>query len=331
MKLQSRIERLETQGREWLLDTPVAVIQLACAQNPWFTEYDIRYALQQTALWFEPGKLQSFMAAYPTVAPDSDIQVGLILAGNIPAAGFHDVLMLLLSGMQGQVKCSHQDAVIIPAFYAAVFSGDMPFTFVSQITDAGALIASGSNLSTRHISNAWQDIPVLLRGSRFSLAVLDGSESLESLVGLAKDILQYNGLGCRSVSQLLVPEGYDFHALFSVLRAYPESSLSYPYRRKVAWEQAIDSMGAEPDRQIPDLPLVLRHSDTMRAAEAGVLHVIHYTAQADIADMITRHKAEIQAVSGGSYLPLGSLQSPKLDDFADSIDTMAWLRMLKRD
>jgi hypothetical protein len=161
--------------------------------------------------------------------------------------------------------------------------------------------------------------------------VLDGSESLESLVGLAKDILQYNGLGCRSVSQLLVPEGYDFHALFSVLRAYPESSLSYPYRRKVAWEQAIDSMGAEPERQIPDLPLVLRHSDTMRAAEAGVLHVIHYTAQADIADMITRHKAEIQAVSGGSYLPLGSLQSPKLDDFADSIDTMAWLRMLKRD
>jgi hypothetical protein len=324
MDIEEKIQRLQEKGIAWLQNPPQEVIQAACAKNPWFTEFDIRHALLQISTWLYADTLPEFLAHYPNCKVNTTRRLGLILAGNIPAAGFHDVLMLILSGVQGIVKCSHQDKVLIPAFIEAVFSQGIPFQFTDKIIAADALIASGSNLTTRYLSHAWKDIPVLLRGNRYSVAVLTGNETPEELRGLAQDVLLYNGLGCRNVSQLCVPKGYDMHGLFSVLSAYPLTALSLPYRRKVAWEQALISV--DPGRQVQKgIPLVCIESEAMRPAQAGLVHLLTYTAAEEVKAMVSKHQSEIQAVCGHDYLPFGSLQSPGLDVFADNVDTMAWL------
>lgn len=324
MDREEKIQCLHTKGIAWLQNPPSEVIEAACAENPWFTEQDIRHALLQVSPWLNAGTLHAFMARYPEFRVNTKCRPGLILAGNIPAAGFHDVLMLLLSGASGKVKCSHQDKVIIPAFYEAVFSQDIPFQFTDTIKEADALIASGSNLTTRYLSHSWQNIPLLLRGNRYSVAVLTGDERREDLMGLAQDILLYNGLGCRNVSQIYVPEGYDMTELSAVLADYPEVALSLPYRRKVAWEQALETLGSNVC-ECEGLPLVFIRSETMRPARAGVVHLLRYSHIDAVKSELLAHGEEIQAVCGYGHLPMGSLQSPGLDTFADHIDTMAWL------
>lgn len=327
MDREEKIARLHSRGIAWLQNPPAEVIQAACAENPWFTESDIRHALLQISPWLHADALHAFMARYPECIVSTRYRLGLILAGNIPAAGFHDVLMLVLSGVSGRVKCSHQDKVLIPAFYDAVLDQDIPFQFTDTISEVDALIASGSNLTTRHLSHTWRDIPVLLRGNRYSVGILTGNERREELMGLAQDLLLYNGLGCRNVSQLYVPEGYDMHALNSVLGSYPVAALSLPYRRKVAWEQALPVL----ESTVPDapefeaLPLVFIKSEMMKPAQAGVVHVLTYHHSDEVSAGLSAHGAEIQAVCGHGHLPFGRLQSPGIDTFADHIDTMAWI------
>ncbi|MBL0018469.1 MAG: hypothetical protein IPP17_19025 [Bacteroidetes bacterium] len=184
-----------------------ALLARATAMNEWFTPDSIQLAIGAMLPWFEGNLLTTLRNTYPTVRKAR--RIGLILAGNLPFVGLHDVLMVLLSGHIAVVKPSHKDAVLLlhllnrssPEIQQRVSIKDRILP-----EEIDFLIATGSNTTARQIEASFANVPKLIRKSRFSVAVLDGNESESALTGLADDVLMYHGLGCRSVASILIPQ-----------------------------------------------------------------------------------------------------------------------------
>ena len=62
----------------------------------------------------------------------------------------------------------------------------------------------------------------IIRKNRNSVAVLSGNETHRELEFLGDDVFAYYGLGCRNVSKLYVPTGYDFEMLFEAFYKYKD-------------------------------------------------------------------------------------------------------------
>ena len=192
------------------------VLAQAEAENPWFTEAFQRQALSYWAHHLKSASLSEWLANYalPTNPPKK--QVALILAGNIPLVGFHDLLCVLIAGLQCQVKLSGQDRRLLPHL-VDLLGSEFPewskrVTFTSdRLSGFQAVIATGSNNTSRYFEYYFRDVPRIIRKNRNSVAVLNGNETEEELRGLIRDMLDYFGLGCRSVSKIWIPKGYDFY------------------------------------------------------------------------------------------------------------------------
>lgn len=328
MSLHEIVSTLQSSGKNWLLSPPESCIHAAISANPWFTESDIRYALWEIASWLSAENLAEFVSRYNlSDGEKSSATIGLILAGNIPAAGFHDVLVGLLSMANLRVKCSHLDSVLIPAFFREVFPGLKTLVFTEEISGVDALIASGTSLTGLYLKTQFEEIPLLIRGNRFSVAILDGGETRAELDLLAGDILRYNGMGCRNVSNLLVPKDWKGReALFQSLLDYKnQHRLSTPYLRKVAWEQGIENWRG--NNQNVSLPVCWRESLSLSAVETGVLQVVAYGSLEDRIRLMEEVNPSVQCVVGnGLAVGFGGSQCPGLMDYADGVDTMSWIR-----
>jgi len=331
MKRSEIIQILSTRGWEWLLNPPQDVIEEACSQNPWFTHKDVRFALSALSEWLENENLKLFLSDYSLTdeAPPVSTQVGIILAGNIPAAGFHDVLIAVCLQINARIRLSHQDHVLIPAFIEAVLPQVQNITFTSDFTGIDCLIASGSSLTALYLKQDYAGIPILMRSNRFSVAVIDGKESREELTLLTQDILLYNGLGCRNVSQILVPAGYKAEELIQALRETGYTHMSLPFQRKRLWEQGKEIIrGKEIDTL---LPIVICRETELKPAEAGVLHWIEYENPEALQVLLQGAEEKIQCICGNHFpYSWGELQKPSLKDFADGIDTVLWLLDAKK-
>lgn len=316
------LDRLCQKGREWLIHPPALIVQQAVERNPWFTIEDIYFALHALSEWMYVDVLRDFLNSYSFFPPKNPGRVGLITAGNIPAAGFHDVLMILFSGVEARVHCSHLDPVLIPAFMQDVFPEDTKIVFSRDMQGIQGLIASGSNLTAMYLKAEYSHIPLLIRANRFSIAVLNGQESGEELSGMIPDILLYNGLGCRNISQILIPEEYNWEKIRTVFSG--EYKLSAPYQRKLKWEQALeDWRGNRPDF---NLPVVFKNKLRPEPAEAAVVHCIYYKNQDHLREIISDVQDQIQCIAGVDQpWKYGALQHPGISDFADRTDTLDWL------
>ena len=89
-------------------------IQIAKVQNPWFTKNNIETALVNWTALLQRDVLTNWISDYQQ-AKWSDTTVGLVLAGNLPLVGLHDLICVLLSGHKAVVKLSSKDLVLIPA------------------------------------------------------------------------------------------------------------------------------------------------------------------------------------------------------------------------
>jgi len=320
------IQKLQLNGKNWLENPPQDTLIKAIDQNPWFTESDIRFSLREISLWLAAPKLFDFLKNYPLHSPNPKRRLGLILAGNIPAAGFHDVLMGVFSGYLIEAKCSHSDSVLIPAFFQDVLPELTTLSFPDKLSKPDALIASGSSLTAQYLSHSYSDIPVLIRGNRFSIAILQGFESREDFNLLVSDILRYNGMGCRNVSNLLIPPnwvGLEF-LKDSLLLAKKTFSFSSPYLRKVAWEQGIENWKG--NIQDSSLPVCLRTNIQLSPVEVGVLQLVEYSDSKHQDQLIQNVSNTLQCICGtDTSIPFGKTQSPELDDFADRVDTLEWI------
>lgn len=310
---------------------PEAVVQAAVAANPWFTPFYIRHALESVLPWFEPGTVYDFLAAYPLSQPGAPRQIGVIAAGNVPLVGLHDVYMTLLSGHMAEVKCSHQDAVLLPWLmqqWANLVPGLAErFVFSEKITRADAVIATGSNNTARYLEAAFGHGPLLLRKNRFSVALPRPDWPDAAYDALAADMLLYNGLGCRNVSNLILTPDNDLQPLLAALTRYPADRLNPAYVRKLRFEQAKARLLGKSCTISPSLLLAPLPEPGYAVMGWGFVTLAESVESAR--EIIASRRADIQCVVDTPEMA-GQTQRPGLADFADDHHTLLWLQAIGR-
>lgn len=320
--------RLGERLAEELLDGTIEpVIRRSEAENLWFSRANVVSAIQAICTDMLDGRnLGSWLARYPAAGRPSDETVGIVMAGNIPLVGFFDLLCVLICDRRCLIKPSSKDRVLIghivdllreiePRFSIGALEGKVP----------DRLIASGSDEARRHFASVYPDTPSLLRGHRYSVAVLSGQESDRQLDGLYDDVFSYFGLGCRNVSRIFVPRGYDLRRLCRQLSARPITHTGYLNNYRQAPRHATSERnGIYRRRLFPDAPRRRQRG----AAERNRLHVLRKRRKRRATAPRTRPGNTVRRIGDARPSPavdFGQAQHPSLTDYPDGIDVMEFL------
>lgn len=326
LRTEAKIDLLARLGDYLLNDSPQlqAVKQEAYQKNSWFIPLFIDTALKNIAeQYLQKDKLEDWLSGYPVNDHELPRDVGLVMAGNIPAVGFHDLLCIFLSGHKASVKLSSKDQVLISHLVKKLID-DAPelagqFEFRDMLKGCDAYIATGSNNSARYFQYYFGKYPHLIRKNRTSLAVLDGGESTDELKSLGDDVFQYFGLGCRNVTKLLVPEDYDFAPLMDAFKNYSFLKDIHHYHNNFDYNLSLLLLNKVP-YQTNDMVLLVENASPF--SPISVLHYEKYRGTPPIAG------EDIQCIVGHQYIPFGSAQRPALNDYADAMNTMEFLCLL---
>jgi len=305
----------------------------AKVHNPWFDPRFTRLALESIAGWLTQANLEQWIAGYPTeYFADSDIKVGVIMAGNIPLVGFHDFLSVLISGKVFKGKLSSQDEILLPFLAGRLIAIEPAFkdkiVFVPQLLkDFDAVIATGSNNSARYFDYYFGKYPNIIRHNRNSVAVLTGDETEGQLRKLADDIFMYFGLGCRSVSKIFVPRNYDFPKMLDTLSVYDFLSFHTKYFNNYEYNKSIYLLNKVPHF---DNGFSLLTENIAYASPVSVLFYEEYDDLEAVERRLMLESAQIQCVVGGEKLQIehenfGNAQSPRLNQYADNVDVLDFL------
>jgi hypothetical protein len=387
MNLEKRIDLLAELGNYCLSQAPAleAAKYKAYTENGWFTPEFINLAIQQIAAqYLQKDKLTAWANKYnlpagttnPTNAaaqtPGSTTTpaaqtlptpktIGLIMAGNIPLVGFHDLLTIFISGHRQLIKTSTRDNTLIHHLVEWM-TGKNPevsdyIAFAERLNGCDAYIATGSNNSGRYFDYYFGKYPHIIRRNRTSVALLTGTETPAELSALADDINQYFGLGCRNVTQIYVPENYDFLPLLNAFNKYQHLSDLQKYKNNYDYQLTL---------------LILNKKHYMTNGAGGVngtilltenespfspISVLHYQyyKPGQIPQPLTKNNEDIQCIvgspgnlfrqtgalpeqtgipagqtmpAGQTIIPFGNAQQPSLEDYADGVDTLQFLRDL---
>ena len=295
--------------------------------NGWFTPEQVRFALEAWGKALQPDAIEAWLGAMPTTRAGGAATVGIVMAGNIPLVGLHDLVCGVVSGHRIQIKPSRDDAGLIAALLSC-WSASAPgleeqvSIAESALTDYDAVIATGSRNSGRYFQHYFGKVPHIIRGQRTSVAVLDGSETHEDMCALADDIFQYFGLGCRNVTQVFVPRDFDLDRLFAAFVGWGHIANHNRYYNNYTYHKALWLMEAV---DLLENGFVLLKEDADWVSPVGALHFQRYDALADVESRIEDGAGEIQCRVGVGGVAFGSAQHPGLADYADGVDTMAFL------
>ncbi|MDR1593381.1 MAG: hypothetical protein LBS43_02695 [Prevotellaceae bacterium] len=307
-------------------------IEYSCKENYWFTEKNILRALDAIAnKMLDRGKLNDWVSRYPFDASGSR-RTGLIMAGNIPLVGFHDLLSVLTSGAIAVIKPSSKDRHLIKTLCTILpdrfplLSGRIVFT-ETKPQNVNAVIATGSNNSFRYFRSEYRNIPLLSRKNRYSLAVLDGNETQNELVALGDDIFSYFGLGCRNVSNLFVPENYDWSMFFNAMEKYADVMNHQGYNDCFRYQRALSEFSEE--SYLNNGFVIIRQNAPAFSSIASINYST-YRHIGQVKTFLAEKQDQIQCVvtkTACSDNPtlFGHSQKPELTDYADGVDTMWFL------
>ena len=293
--------------------------------NGWFTGANVRHMLASLAEMLDEHALREWIGK-PMDAVEQRT-VGIIMAGNIPLVGFPDLLCVVLSGHSVRVKPSSQDNVLIPAVVEILerFAPGINQHICVEDGRLGAvdaIIATGSNNTARYFEHYFGHLPRLLRKGRVSLSVLDGSESDVELAALGEDVFRYFGLGCRNVSKLYVPRNFDLDRFFGAIYPWKEVVHHNKYGNNYDYNKAIWLLERVP--MLENGFILLRETDAL-ASPVASLHYERYDDHAAVLAGLAAHSDRIQCIVGHGHVPFGRSQYPSLKDYADGVDTMAFL------
>ena len=296
-------------------------------ENPWFSETLVRHAMQAIdEQFFSVEAWEAFYENHSGQVVTSK-KVGIVLAGNLPAVGLHDVLMVLASGNSAHLKLSSQDISLMQLYVHAMqlFDAKIPLYVIERLQGMEAVIATGSDFSGGYFAHYFSTIPHIIRKNRSSLAVLKGNENQDDFKGLAKDIFTYYGLGCRNVSTIAVPAAYDLTPLFDELTKETWVLDHSKYSNNFQYHRTLFLLNQIPHFDLGNL-LVTENDDLV--SPVGVLYVHRYSDEASLVAWIAEREEKIQC-KVGLEIGFGQSQHPALDDFADGIDTYDFLVNLK--
>jgi len=307
------------------------IIQSAQHKNPWYTPQNVERALRAIAENLTIEKLTHWLAPYPDI--QSTKTVGLILAGNIPLVGFHDILAVLISGFKAKIKVSSDDAGLTAYVMGLLkkidpYFGDA-FEIVDRLKDFDLVIATGSNNSARYFDYYFGTKPHIIRRNRNSVAVLGGAESPSQLGALGHDIFDYFGLGCRSISKLFIPKEYPIAHFFEGIAAFNNVTAHFKYTNNYDYNKSIYLING--DKHFDNGFLLLKE-DEKTASPLAVVYYETYETIAEVKNKLTLAQENIQCVVSELALKVpspqfhfGESQCPSLDDYADGVNTLDFL------
>ncbi len=330
MKLQNRIELL-LRLKEYLIadrEEWQSIKHTAFINNGWFTPSFINISLQNIVEQFlEGGKLKEWVSKYPIRDDTSPKNIGIVMAGNIPLVGFHDFLAVFISGHIQTIKLSAKDDILLKHLIQKMYSWDVTMqhfvSFALMLKGCDAYIATGSNNSARYFDYYFSKYPSIIRKNRTSVAILTGEETTEDLEKLSDDIHIFFGLGCRNVTKIFVPAGYEFVPLLQSFHRYSYFADHHKYKNNYDYNLSIQLMNNR--FYMTNGSTLLVESDSL-FSPISQLNYSFYNKKEQVLDILSERK-EIQCIAGID-LPLGMVQKPGLKDYADGVDTMQFLLTL---
>jgi hypothetical protein len=309
-------------------------IEKAGVLNGWFTRESVTHALGAWGDLLRSETLEKWLAPYASklALSEPDRNVAVIMAGNIPLVGFHDFLSVLISGNKFVGRLSSDDPELLPALAKILIQsdtgwGEKIFFTKEKLTAYDAVIATGSNNSAIYFNYYFSKVPHIIRKNRNGVAVLTGEEDDKELSGLTNDIFLYYGLGCRNVTKLYFPEGYDVQPLFAAFRRYLNYCQHHKWMNNHDYYRSIFLLNQVPAM---DNGFLLLTENKLIASPPAVLYFEYYQDLENLIDQLSLQMDEIQVIvsrkdiRGMSCLP-GQAQSPGLADYADGVDTMKFL------
>jgi len=329
MNINRRIELLANLG-EWMKLEDADWQQAwerATHKNAWFTVAQVRLAADNIARNFlNEADLRTWVEKYPS--PSQVRTIGIVMAGNIPLVGFHDFLCGFISGHKLRIKLSSKDEVLLPYLVRKLAEWEPEVleqvSFAEQLKNCDAYIATGSNNTSRYFEQYFSKYPHIIRRNRTSVAVLDGTETDEELQALAADVFLYYGLGCRNVTQVCVPDGYDFTILLNAFRSYEDLVNQHKYKNNYDYHLAIYLLNRVP---YMTNEVVLLVENELPFSAVSVLHYRYYNDRQTLIGSL-QQSTDIQVLVGHGLTPFGQAQSPMLSDYADGVDVMRFLTAL---
>ncbi|MFD2098688.1 acyl-CoA reductase [Flagellimonas iocasae] len=310
------------------------VIIQAQHQNGWFSRENIMYALKQWGDLLTDENLKRWLNTYTIDTQKSPKTVGIVMAGNIPMVGFHDFLCVLCSGNKVLAKLSSNDKVLLPFLAQYLMEQEPLLTERIEFTEGklegfDAVIATGSNNTSRYFEYYFGKKHNIIRKNRNSVAVLAGNETHEELQALGEDIFRYYGLGCRNVSKIFVPTDYDFEPFFNAVFKYGDIINQHKYANNYDYNKAVYLMS---DFQILDNGFLILKEDEGFASPISALFYSRYESENELRKHLSESEEHIQCVVSNRKntddVPFGDTQKPKLQDYADGVDTMEFLLQL---
>lgn len=306
-------------------------ISLAKHKNGWFNRENILYSLKSWATVLTKEKLQNWISNYTFKSEIAPKNVAIIMAGNIPLVGFHDFISVLITGHNAIIKVSSNDTILLPFVADILLQIEPKFKEAivfkeAQLPHFDLVIATGSNNTARYFEHYFKSKPHIIRKNRNSVAVLTGNESVAQLKALGNDIFQYYGLGCRSVSKLLVPKDYNFDAFFKAIYDYHPIVEQVKYANNYDYNKAVYLMS---EFKLLDNGFLILKEDKSYASPIASLCYEKYDSLESVVEQIQLDSEKIQCiVSNGvieSEIPFGKTQLPSLNDYADGVDTIDFL------
>jgi hypothetical protein len=303
------------------------------AFNGWFTEDFVLESVDAIAEMLTKENLTKWTSNY-IIKESAPKNVGIIMAGNIPLVGFHDFLSVLISGNNVIAKTSSEDNTLLRKIAEILIEIEPELEsnlkFVERLTDFEAVIATGSNNTARYFESYFGKYPNIIRKNRNSVAVISNDDDKESLNKLGKDIFQYYGLGCRNVSKLYVPKGYNFNQFFEAIFVdYQDIVNNNKYANNYDYNKAVYLLG---NNQLLDNNFILLKEDASFSSPVAVLHYEYYNEIDELKNHLQMEKDNIQCIVSNKApietLKFGEAQQPQLWDYADGVDTLAFLTNL---
>lgn len=298
-------------------------------ENPWFTSESIQSALTGVSTLLNHDALTEWISHYDFSDKTVSGIIALVLAGNIPLVGFHDILCVLVSGNHAQVKLSSKDKTLTTFVLDELVKIDPRFrdyiSFVDKVKGFDAVIATGSDNSSRYFEYYFGKYPSIIRKNRTSVAILTGEETSVELNQLGEDVFTYFGLGCRNVSKIFVPENYSIPGLLDHWKNFERIIHHHKYANNYDYQKAIMMVNKT---NFFDNGIVLVTESKGLVSPISVLFYETYKSKTDLKETLSRSQNKIQCVVGQeppATVPFGQAQYPGPGDYADQIDTLKFL------
>jgi len=301
--------------------------------NPWFTAENIIRALNGISELTEEEKLKNWLSKYSIPDEIKQQKVGVIMAGNIPLAGFHDLMCILLTGNHCVARLSADDQMLLPWLVSLMTPEIQSLISIERerIPNTNAIIATGSNNSSRYFEYYFKSKPHIIRKNRHSVAVLTGNETEADYAKLSEDIFLYFGLGCRSITKLYVPENWSPESFFTIAQNWKHLMNHSRYSNNYEYQKAVFLVNSQ---QHWDPGFMLMKEDERIYSPVSVVNYQVYTSIKSVLNELDQAKDQLQCIvcKDNEFvpksIPLGMAQHPGPEVFADHIDTIDFLLKL---